>query len=407
VLSTYRPPARDRAADAHLGEIPVGLFSDSLYEACELVERYVSDHALDLARRLGAGPALAEGVSTEELVERLALSIEERPAIGWLLDRLSDAGHVDRAATATGDRYRAPRELPRPELSAIRALALEIEPSIRPTLALLDAAAASFPDVVAGRTTGEQALFSGGKMQLWLDYFHNADPIYALNNRIAATVAANRLPERAGLRVLEIGAGGGSAAEALLDELAARGRLADVAEYRLTEPNAFLRRRAARSLAGRFPGVPLADLAFDVDLDAAGQGLHEGRHDLVLAVNVLHVARDLAGALGRARRLLAPGGWLVAGECLRLFPRQTIAVELVFQQLRGFTRVALDPELRPAHGFLAPADWRRAFAAAGFDGVAVVPDLERIRDHHPRFFTGAIAGRRPSAGAPAAPTATD
>jgi SAM-dependent methyltransferase len=232
-------------------------------------------------------------------------------------------------------------------------------------------------------------------MQLWLDYFHNANPIYALNNRIAATAAANRLRPGPGLAILEIGAGAGSAAEALLDELAARGRLGDVAEYRITEPNGLLRRRAMRALAARFPGVPLADQAFDVDADAAEQGLAAGRYDLVLAVNVLHIARDLRAALGRARSLLAPGGWLVAGECLRLFPEQTIAVELVFEQLESFTDVELDPELRPAHGFLAPESWRRAFAAAGYDPVAVVPELERIRAHHPRFFTGAICGRRP------------
>ena len=76
---------------------------------------------------------------------------------------------------------------------------------------------------------------------------------------------------------------------------------------------------------------------------------------------------------------------------------QTIAIELVFQQLRSFTRVELDPELRPGHGFLSPADWRRAFAAAGFDDFLVAPDLERIRDHYARFFTGAVCGRRPAA----------
>ena len=58
-------------------------------------------------------------------------------------------------------------------------------------------------------------------------------------------------------------------------------------------------------------------------------------------------------------------------------------------------RVGTEPELRPAHGFLAPESWRRAFAAAGFDEVAVVPDVERIRDLYPRFFAGVVCGRRP------------
>ena len=397
MLVPFAPAPRDVAADALLGEVPRELFSDRLYEACELVERYVSEQAVDLAQRLDLAGAIAGGGTVAEIAARGALSEEERPALLWLLRRLAESGHLQRvggAGSEHSERFSAPRELPAAELAELREIGLAIDPAIRPTLAILDAAAEAFPAVVAGRSTGEQALFSGAKMQLWLDYFHNANPIYALNNRIAAAAAANRIPERGSFRILEVGAGAGSAAEALLDELAARGRLADVAEYRLTEPNGLLRRRASRALATRFPGLPLVDQAFDIDLDAAGQGLEPASFDLALAVNVLHIARDLGAALGRIRTLLVPGGWLVAGECLRLFPGQTIAVELVFQQLRSFTRVELDPELRPEHGFLSPESWRRAFAAAALSAVAVVPELERIRSYYPRFFTGAICGRR-------------
>jgi SAM-dependent methyltransferase len=397
VISPFRPPPRDRAAEALLGELPSALFSDRLYEACELVERYATDHALAIAHRLDLAGAIDGAATLEEIAARLGVPSQGAPALAWLLRRLAEAGHLESSRFGSAHRFRVAGELPQPELAELRDLGLAIEPTIRPTLAILDAAGESFAAIVSGRSTGEQALFSGARMQLWLDYFHNANAIYALNNRIAATAAANRLRRGPGLAILEIGAGAGSAAEALLEELAARGRLDDVAEYRITEPNGLLRRRALRALAARFPGVPLADQAFDVDADAAAQGLPAGRYDVVLAVNVLHIARDLRAALERGRDLLAPGGWLVAGECLRLFPEQTIAVELVFEQLASFTDVELDPELRPAHGFLTPESWRRAFTAAGYDPVAVVPDLERIRDHHPRFFTGAICGRRPRA----------
>lgn len=395
MLVPFAPAPRDVAADALLGELPRELFTDRLYEACELVERYVSEQAVDIARRLELTGVIADGGTAAEIAARGGLSGDEAPALLWLLRRLAEAGHLVRELETGGERFRSPAELPPAALAELREIGLAIDPAIRPTLAILDAAAETFPAVVSGRSTGEQTLFSGARMQLWLDYFHNANPIYALNNRIAAVAAANRLPERGAFRILEVGAGAGSAAESLLDEIAARGRLADLAEYRLTEPNGLLRRRATRALAARFPGLPLADQAFDVDLDAAAQGLAPATYDLALAVNVLHIARDLGSALERLRDLLVPGGWLVGGECLRLFPGQTIAVELVFQQLRSFTRVELDPELRPEHGFLSPETWRRAFAAARLDEVTVVPELERIRSHHPHFFTGAICGRRP------------
>lgn len=397
----FLPPPRNPAVDDLLGEIPRDLFSDRLYQACELVERYVSDWAVALAQRLGLEPELAQGATVQQLLRTQGYPFDESRALSWLLARLADAGHLERTGEAS---YRLPRALPDPELDLLRALGLAIDPAIAPTLAILDAAGEAFPKVLAGALTGEQALFTSARMPLWTEYFHNANPIYALNNRLAAIAAANRLPaiaaanrlpEAGGLRILEIGAGAGSAAEALLDELLRRGRLGEVAEYRLTEPNPMLRRRASRSLAARYPGLALADQAYDIDHDPAAQGLPEATFDLVFAVNVLHIARDLRASLAWLRSLLAPGGWLVGGECQRLFPGQTIPIELVFEQLASFTDVALDPEVRTSHGFLTPEQWKRALTVTGFAAVVDVPDLERIRDHYPRFFSGALCAQRP------------
>src|SRR5207253_431785 len=78
------------------------------------------------------------------------------------------------------------------------------DPTYGPTFALLDEAAAVYPRVARGETTGEQALFQ--KVAIWTAYFNNTNPFYALNNRLAAQVAAARLPAGGG-QVLEVGAG--------------------------------------------------------------------------------------------------------------------------------------------------------------------------------------------------------
>ncbi len=415
MLVPFLPPPRDPAVDDLLGEIPSDLFSERLYQSCELVERYVSDWAVAIGERLGLEPELATGATARELLRARGYPAGESPALAWLLARLAAAGHLEEtaaAAEADGPSYRLARALPVPELAELRALGLAIDPAIAPTLAILDAAGEAFPKVLAGALTGEQALFTSARMPLWTEYFHNANPIYALNNHIAAIAAANRLPAIAaadrvpaggGRRILEIGAGAGSAAEALLDELQRRGRLDEIAEYRLTEPNPMLRRRASRALAARYPGLALADQAYDIDLAPAAQGLPEASFDLVFAVNVLHIARDLRASLEWLRSLLVPHGWLVGGECQRLFPGQTIPIELIFEQLASFTNVALDPEVRTSHGFLTPEQWQSAFAATGFTAVADVPDLARIREHYPRFFSGALCARRPATDDPSIP----
>ena len=112
----------------------------------------------------------------------------------------------------------------------------------------------------------------------------------------------------------------------------------------------------------------------------------------------MHIARDLRFSLGEARRALAPGGTLVLGECLRPFPAQPVYPEFVFRLLDGYSGVPADPELRPTAGFLTPEQWLRALAESGFDDAGIVPDVPRIRDIYPRFTTGAVCGRRPTAG---------
>lgn len=392
----FDPGPRPRDLDPFLGEIPESLFDDRTFACCELAERYAADLALDLARRLGLEPELARGASAADLAGRLGFAPGFRPALESLLERLATAGELERQPCGCGGvRYHARRPLREPELAELRALGLGIDPAMTPTLDLLDAAAAAYPAVAAGTTTGEHELFAAGRIALWLAYFSNRNPVYALNNLQTAVVAANLLTAVPGARVLEVGGGAGSFTFALLEELDRRGRLGELGLYDFTEPSPFFRRRGERELRARYPALPLRARGLDVDLPFAAQGPADGPCDLAIGVNVLHAARDLVGALTRLREALRPGGWLVAGECLRLFPGQPVPADLVFQIFQSFTGVATDPEVRPAHGFLEPSTWHRAFSAAGFEQVEVVPDLDRIRDLYPRFFTGVVRGRNP------------
>jgi len=83
----------------------------------------------------------------------------------------------------------------------------------------------------------------------------------------------------------------------------------------------------------------------------------------------------------------------VIGECLRPYINQPIYPELMFQILESFTNVQIDPEVRPNPGFLTAEQWRCAFTRAGFQRVEVAPDIDRIREIYPHFFTGAICGQ--------------
>jgi hypothetical protein len=392
----FDPGSRPVGVEALLGELPATLFADPFHACCELVERYATDLGLEIAAELGLAAPLARGATAGEMAAELGFAPAFRPALDALLARLAQAGEI--AAAGAPPRFSADAPLRTSDRAELRALGLGLDGGLAATLDLLDAAASAYGAVASGAASGEQLLLAPDRVRLWLAYFGAANRVYSISNEVAAHAAANRLRPGGGLRILEIGGGAGGAAAALFAELARRGRLADLARYDFTEPSPFFRRRAERDLSAAFPDAPLAFRGFDIDLPAAVQG-DFGAYDLVFGVNVVHVARRLGETLVRLRDLLVAGGWLVAGECCRLLPGQAVPADLVFQLLGSFAAVELGAG-RPHHGFLTPGTWRAAFAAAGLEEVAVVPDVERIRELYPRFFAAAICGRRASVESP-------
>jgi SAM-dependent methyltransferase len=360
------------------------LFNPKQHEACELVEAYATELAGDVYHHLGLAEPLARSVSADELRAAFGWTPAIVPALAWLLDRLAEAGRLERR----DGRFHAVAMSPSAH-EAVRARGLAIDPSYAPAYELLDEAAAALPAIARGETTGERALL--GKLTLWIRYFDNRNGYYALNNRVSAAAVAARLPH--GARVLEVGAGLGSATEALLEGLRSAGALDRLASYRATEPVALFGRRAQRILGGLFPGVPLSFAPLDLNAPWAAQGIEPGTLDVVWGVNVFHLAYDLDAVLAEARAALASGGWLVVGEGMRPFAERVVGAELPFRLLESFTNVRLDPATRPTPGFLTAEHWLAALARAGFTHCRTVPDVPRLRAYYPGMLAAAACGR--------------
>ena len=112
-------------------------------------------------------------------------------------------------------------------------------------------------------------------------------------------------------------------------------------------------------------------------------------------MNTLHVAHDLAFTLGEIRRALEPGGQVIASECIRPWPGDTLYPEFIFNFLETFRSPRLEPTYRPNGGFLTPEQWMAALAAAGFTEVRFLPDVTRVREFFPTFYVGAFGATRP------------
>jgi SAM-dependent methyltransferase len=385
-------PSDPRLAE-YLKEYPAPVFSERLYQSIELLERYSVDMAIDLARRLNVIDHLSQWRSLDDLCRLLSFQPSFKFALHWILERLVEIDYVEARTDRNIRLYHLRRALRKPDLENLRATGLQIDPANAATLDLLDHAASLYPAVANGEQSADRSLLGPQGVPLWLNYFHNDNLSYAVNNWVGAALAAERVSGQRTLRILEVGAGPGSASEILLRLFDERGLLPRVERYLITEPNAFFLRSGQRKLARQYPDLPLEWGALNLDLPWSAQGINPGEFDLIYAVNVMHISRDLVFSLNEARSALASDGWLVIGECLRPYFNQPIYPELMFQILESFTNVQTDPEIRPNPGFLTAEHWRRAFTRAGFQRAEVAPNIDRIREIYPHFFTGAICGQ--------------
>jgi len=162
------------------------------------------------------------------------------------------------------------------------------------------------------------------------------------------------------------------------------------ARYVFSEPSPVFRQRGAAALAEHHAAVEACSLDVDRPLDAQAVS---GRFELVYAVNVLHVARDLVAALRALRERLTPGGALVLGETVRPAHDHPLPLELVFHLTPAFQTVHRVPGLRESPGFLPWASWDPLLRRAGFREVALYPEPGRALAVYPGTQLVAIVAR--------------
>ena len=360
------------------------VFGWPFLRASEVFEELVDAAAAEVLRRAGAWP-VAPGTSPEALVAARGWAPRSLPLVSFVHAKLAASGVLasERGAYAPGSATPGDLDALEAELAG-----LDAESAVAGTVVRILVEESGL--FLSGERTGEEILFRPDRLPLWFRYFSNRNLLYCANNALGA-IALSRVLPPTGARVLEIGGGAGSAAEAALSRLGPR-----VDRYLFTEVvPTFARRgeRAARAAAA--PGVTIDAARLDMTRPWEPQGAAPGAFDAVYSVNCFHVAPDLPAVLDEARRALAPGGWLVVSECVRpLGNEQAIYVELVFDLLESFTRVSLDPVARPTHGFLTPAAWRESLRRAGFTDVTFFPDTEELAKTYPSSFATAIAARR-------------
>ncbi len=327
------------------------------------LERMAQAVALRTLERLGWERAAGETVEPETLRERLKAGDQHRRVFRRMFELLEAAGVVEGAGDGFTVTVGAGDPLPEALPPDIGAFADEIGARHEhgaTEIELFRRCGGALAEALTGEADPLTLLFSSGEPSAG-DLYRLAPVARAANTMLAEAVAAllRELPADRRLRIIEVGAGTGSATGVVLPELPA-----DRYDYVYTDISAGFFAEAE----GRFGGSEAAIdyRVLDIEQDPVAQGFGAHGYDLVIASNVLHATRFLDETLAHCRDLLAPSGCLVALENLR----GQGWLDLTFGQLDGWWRFA--DGYRPRHALASPEVWKRALGDAGFTDADVL-----------------------------------
>ncbi|WP_419937079.1 SDR family NAD(P)-dependent oxidoreductase [Candidatus Palauibacter sp.] len=327
------------------------------------LERWSHARALQTLEDLGWRRTAGETVDPERLRQELDVLPEHGRLFRRMFEMLAWSGVAEE--TADGFRVLVGPDDPLPEhlLRDLDEFAIEMTSLYSHGLTevgLFRRSGLALADVLRGGEDPLTLLFSSGEPTA-ADLYLKAPVARAANEMLTEAVRTlvAALPEGRRLRVIEVGAGTGSATASVLPELPA-GRF----EYMYTDISAgFFAEAEARFGDG---GGCIEYRPLDIEKDPIAQGFDAHGYDLMIASNVLHATRYLEETLGHCRELMAPSGQLVALENLTGLGW----MDLTFGQLDGWWRFADD--YRPHHALAGPSVWRQALGDAGFEAVEVL-----------------------------------
>lgn len=160
-----------------------------------------------------------------------------------------------------------------------------------------------------------------------------------------------------GMKVIELGAGTGSATEPVLQALCPKaGSLISRYDFTDISPSFFESARTRLSTHSNVTNFRV----LDIEMEIAAQGFEEASYDLVIACNVIHATKSIPETLSRVRSLLRPGGVFMLME----ITRDEVYYNLTFGSLPGWWSGGEEGRIQSP--LIPEAKWDAALSSHGF-----------------------------------------
>ncbi|KAL8839294.1 MAG: hypothetical protein Q9170_001811 [Blastenia crenularia] len=181
-------------------------------------------------------------------------------------------------------------------------------------------------------------------------------------------LAAHKWPS---LKILEIGAGTGSATSFVLKALPSESGQFRCSSYHFTDISAGFFEKARQKFATWKEYLDFKTL--NVENDPEGQGFETEGYDLIVAANVLHATAKMETTMKHVHKLLRPGGKLVLVEVTN---PDHLTGPLIFGLLPGWWMGVA--EGRKDSPLLSESGWDGLFQRTGFTGLEIC--LRDVKD---------------------------
>lgn len=192
-----------------------------------------------------------------------------------------------------------------------------------------------------------------------LDDFYEQSVALTYANVLIGRIIAQIAHSHPGLNIFEIGAGTGGATSQILP--AVKNALST---YTYTDVSAGFFSRVQDRFHEHVHRMKFA--TFDVEKPPAEQGFEDYSYDVIVASNVLHATGRIDITLANVRRLLKPGGYLVA---LEVITNESMAIHASFGPLPGWWAGAENESWRRDGPALTIDQWDNLTKMHGFGGV--------------------------------------
>ncbi|KAM5467173.1 Type I Iterative PKS [Microsporum ferrugineum] len=251
----------------------------------------------------------------------------------------------------------------------LEAESLEIATLFKTSQRVLEKSA----DIIEGKIGALEVLMENDGLK---DIYENGSPLADWPELL--TLLGHSNPK---VRVLEIGAGVGSATAKALRNLTLAGGTRMYSTYTFTD----ISPGVLPSAKERFKDFEKIEYSIlDITRDPTTQGFKTESFDLIIASNVLHATPVLTTTLKNVRALLAPGGRFLLEELCPVIPFFGFVMGVLPGWWLG------EDDGRVTAPYVTPERWDRELRESGFTGIEAV----RYDSEHPYQFGANMITRR-------------